>query len=588
MNVSFRSVMRFAWSHWRQRPWSMAVLGLALTAATAADVLGPLMIGRLTDAVATAPASTADAFFWLGALTMTTIAYHAAHKGGDYLWCIVQCGVMRGICADAFAKVQRFAAVWHANTFAGKTVRNITRGVWVFDDFGDALYFHLIPALSVVIGLVIVLALHWPLLGLTFAIGTAIYLAASLHLNLTYVVPKRRRAVAVDSELSGALADAITCNAVVKAVASEAREEQRLASLLGRWQTIFRSVWFASINTAVALSALLILNQFILVAMTLNYWRGGDASAGDVLFVLSAAFTLNAYLRDIGMHIRDLQQAANDLEPVVAFVDQETEARGARLPDLQVSRASVIFESVRFGYYKQSSWLFEDLNVRIEPGERVALVGRSGSGKTSFTKLLQGLYPIDGGRILVDGQDVRNVNIESLRRTIALVPQEPILFHRSLEENIAYARPGADLAQIREAARMANAAEFIEQLTEGYDTLVGERGVKLSGGERQRVAIARAMLADCPLLILDEATSSLDSLSERLIQDALKRLMAKRTTIIIAHRLSTVTDVDRILVFEKGRIVESGTHEALMATGIGVYRRLYLSQAEAFRPAIVA
>jgi ATP-binding cassette subfamily B protein len=239
----------------------------------------------------------------------------------------------------------------------------------------------------------------------------------------------------------------------------------------------------------------------------------------------------------------------------------------------------VRFEAVRFHYRGHDRPLFDDLDVAIRAGERVALVGRSGSGKTTFTKLLQRLHEIQGGRILIDGQDIAGATLESLRRTIALVPQEPVLFHRSLAENIAYARPGAEPAEIERAARLAHADAFVGRLPQRYATLVGERGVKLSGGERQRVAIARAILADRPILVLDEATSSLDSEAEGLIQDALERLMSGRTTIVIAHRLSTVRSVDRILVFEQGRIVEEGSHEGLLARPNGAYRRLHRLQA---------
>jgi ATP-binding cassette subfamily B protein len=218
------------------------------------------------------------------------------------------------------------------------------------------------------------------------------------------------------------------------------------------------------------------------------------------------------------------------------------------------------------------------MNVRIAPGERIGLVGHSGSGKTTFVKLIQRLYDVTSGRIVIDGQSIAQATQESLRSQIAIVQQEPILFHRSLAENIAYARPEASRAQIERAARLANAHEFIVGLPRGYETLVGERGVKLSGGERQRVALARAFLADAPVLILDEATSSLDSESEALIQEAMSRLMSGRTSIVIAHRLSTVRAMDRILVFEHGRIVEEGDHEALLRRPHGHYRRLFERQ----------
>jgi ATP-binding cassette subfamily B protein len=238
-----------------------------------------------------------------------------------------------------------------------------------------------------------------------------------------------------------------------------------------------------------------------------------------------------------------------------------------------------MFDHVTFYYGRHLTPVFSDFSLVIRPGERVGLVGHSGSGKTTFIKLLHRLYDISSGRILIDGQDIAEVTQASLRAQLALVPQEPILFHRSLAENIAYGRPGARPRDVEEAAHLANAHEFINRQPKGYATLVGERGVKLSGGERQRVALARAFLANSPILVLDEATSSLDSESEAAIQDAMGRLMAGRTAIVIAHRLSTVRMLDRILVFDQGRVVEEGTHEKLLGKLGGTYKRLFEKQA---------
>jgi ATP-binding cassette subfamily B protein len=242
-------------------------------------------------------------------------------------------------------------------------------------------------------------------------------------------------------------------------------------------------------------------------------------------------------------------------------------------PDFEPGAGKIAFEHVSFGYKNASDALYSDFSLEIAPGETVALVGPTGSGKSTFVKLVQRLYDVDAGAILIDGQDVRSVTQASLRRSIALVPQDPALFHRSLRENIAYARPDASMEDVIACARRARAHDFIEKLPFGYDTEVGERGVKLSGGERQRVALARAFLADAPVLILDEATSSLDVETEREVQAAMAELKQGRTTIVIAHRLSTVREADRILVFNQGRIVEQGKHAELISAR-GLYARL--------------
>jgi ATP-binding cassette subfamily B protein len=309
----------------------------------------------------------------------------------------------------------------------------------------------------------------------------------------------------------------------------------------------------------------------------------GRASPGDVAYVLTSYFIIHAYLRDIGMHINNLQRSANDMEELVAMHDEAVgiaDAVDAR--PIAITGGRIVFEGVTFHYGGHRLPLYDRLSVDIRAGERVGLVGRSGSGKTTFVKLVQRLHDVTGGRILIDGQDIALATQHSLRSQIAIVQQDPILFHRSLAENIAYGRPGAGMAAIEQAARLANAHEFILRLPKGYGTLVGERGVKLSGGERQRVALARAFLADTPLLILDEATSSLDSESEALIQQAMARLMTGRTAIVIAHRLSTVRSLDRILVFDHGKIVEQGTHATLAARAGGIYRGLFERQATEF------
>ena len=304
-------------------------------------------------------------------------------------------------------------------------------------------------------------------------------------------------------------------------------------------------------------------------------WSQGRATPGDVVFAITAFMLMSGYLRNIGENVRMLQKGLDDVEDVARFAQTPPQVIDA--PDAQPfagQLGEIVFEDVTFRYKSAEEPLYDGFSLRIAPGERVALVGATGAGKSTFVKLVQRLYDIQGGRILIDGQDIAHVRQGSLRRAIAVVPQDPALFHRSIAENIAYARPDATFDEVKLAARRARAHDFIERLPMGYDTLVGERGVKLSGGERQRVAIARAFLADAPILVFDEATSSLDVETERHVQAAMEELMVGRTTIVIAHRLSTVRGADRILVFEDGRIVEEGRHAELTKAG-GVYARLH-------------
>ncbi|QQR52440.1 ATP-binding cassette domain-containing protein [bacterium] len=285
----------------------------------------------------------------------------------------------------------------------------------------------------------------------------------------------------------------------------------------------------------------------------------------------------------IGRIARNIERSLADAAEMTTIMSTPAEVQDQPdAPAVTIRTGRVDFEQVVFGYDGQKRHqVFQGLDMHIEPGEKIGLVGTSGGGKTTITKLLLRLMDIQDGRILIDGHDIARLRQADVRRAISYVPQEPLLFHRSLQDNIAYGKPGATVRQIKQAAARAHAAEFIEQLPDGYQTLVGERGIKLSGGQRQRIAIARAMLKDAPILMLDEATSALDSESEKLIQAALVDLMQDRTAIVIAHRLSTIQRLDRIVVLEAGHIVEQGSHAELLSLG-GVYAGLWAHQSGGF------
>jgi len=435
----------------------------------------------------------------------------------------------------------------------------------------------------------VLLGLHWVSLGLVIALGALIYVAMTVVLSTVYIAPAARVSNAWDTKVGGTLADALSCNAVVKSFGAEGREDARLVRVVSRWRGRVRRTWLRYNYAAAAQLSVLLCLRGSVIGGSLVLWLAGRASPGEVTYVLTSYYIVHAYLRDVGMHINNLQRSVNDLEELVEIHEQPVGiADTADARPITIEGGRIQFQDVTFHYGGHRAPLYEALSVDIRAGERVGLVGRSGSGKTTFVKLVQRLYDVSSGRILIDGQDIAKATQQSLRSQIAIVQQDPILFHRSLAENIAYGMAGAGMAAIEQAARLANAHDFIVRLPKGYGTLVGERGVKLSGGERQRVALARAFLADAPVLILDEATSSLDSESEALIQQAMERLMRGRTSIVIAHRLSTVRSLDRILLFDRGEIVEQGTHAALMARRQGIYRSLFERQATEFAPSSAA
>jgi len=578
---AFRNVLGYTFGHWRSQPLRLTLMIIGMLLATAADVLTPLYSGRLVDALSLSGDSAWSAavealivLLALGALALIT------RQLTFYVITDFTLKIMSDMAASSFRKLQRFSTDWHANAFAGSTVRKVSRAMWAMDLLNDTLIIALLPSLLMLVGSVALLAWYWPLMGVLVAIGSVLFIVCTIVISLGFVAPAATLANSWDTRMGGALADAISCNAVVKAFGAEKREDARLAKVVTKWRSRTRRTWLIGTLNGFIQGANLLIMRGVVIAFALYLWSQGKATAGDITFVLTAFFMLQGYLRDVGMHIRNLQRSVNDMEELVQI---ESEPYGIadkpNAPAIQISNGEIRFDKVTFHYGNHEAALYRDFSVKIEAGERVGLVGHSGSGKTTFVKLIQRLYDVSGGAIKIDGQNIAHVTQASLRSQIAIVQQEPILFHRTLAENIAYARPGATQAEVEEAARLASAHDFISRLPKGYATLVGERGVKLSGGERQRVAIARAFLANAPILILDEATSSLDSESEMLIQQAMERLMIGRTTLVIAHRLSTVRALDRLLVFDKGKVLEEGDHDALIRKPGGIYRRLFERQA---------
>lgn len=578
---AFRNVLGYTFSHWRSQPVRLSLMIIGMLFATAADVLTPLYSGRLVDALSLSGDSAWNAA--IQALVILLVLGATAVIARQLTFYVItdfSLKIMSDMAASAFSRLQRFSTDWHANAFAGSTVRKVSRAMWALDLLNDTLIVALLPSILMLLGSVALLSWYWPMMGLLVAIGAVLFIVCTIVISLGFVAPAATLANSWDTRMGGALADAISCNGVVKAFGAEAREDARLAKVVTKWRGRTRRTWLIGTLNGFIQGVNLLIMRGVIIAFALYLWSKGQATAGDITFVLTAFFMLQGYLREVGMHIRNLQRSVNDMEELVQI---EAEPYGIAdkpgAPAIKIGNGEITFDNVTFHYGNHQDPLYRDFSVKIDAGERVGLVGHSGSGKTTFVKLIQRLYDISGGAIKIDGQNIAEITQGSLRSQIAIVQQEPILFHRTLAENIAYARPGASQAEIEEAARLASAHDFITRLPKGYATLVGERGVKLSGGERQRVAIARAFLANAPILILDEATSSLDSESEVLIQQAMERLMIGRTTLVIAHRLSTVRALDRLLVFDKGKILEEGDHDALIRRPGGIYRRLFERQA---------
>lgn len=588
-NVTYGDIARFAMHYWKRRPGlGFGAVGLLMTA-TIIDAFVPVYSGKVIDALTGHLPGEEEALKaalrYLAVFVGIGLAFNLLRWASLTLWARFAVANLKEIVTETMAKVQRFSADWHANAFAGATVRKITRGMWSFDMFEDTWFMGLMPSLLIMVSMTVMLLVQLPLVGVFVAVMIVIYCAVSIWLTVFVQAPLWQAAAKADTEVGATLADTVTAISTVKAFGSERREDERFGKVTECWYGRTRKAWLVSEIGNFIRGTLRMVMMGGMVGITTLMWRAGQATPGDITLALTSFFIVGGYLRDIGMHIVHLQKAVSDMEDAVAFWMREDDIRDA--PDAKAlvigqngqGPGEIVFDNVRFAYDPAQPPIYEDLSLQIAPGEKVALVGHSGSGKTTLVKLVQRLYDVQGGEVRIDGQNVAHVTQESLRSEVALVPQEPVLFHRSLAENIAYGKPDASMDEIVDAAKKAYAHEFITGLSEGYETLVGERGVKLSGGERQRVAIARAILADAPILILDEATSALDSVSEHYIQMALASLMEGRTTITIAHRLATIRDADRILVFDKGQIVEQGTHAQLVERKRSRYRRLYQMQA---------
>ncbi len=586
-NVSFRDVVRFTKYYWGlNKGWLAATIALMVLTCIIQNAFVPLYVRRLTDLIAENHFQDAlvraDVWhdFWIIAIfSMVQSLFWAM---AILCWNYFSVKMLYRVVGDALYRVQRFSSDWHANAFAGGTVRKITRGMGSFEQFSDRIITGFLVVFLVMGITIATLSIRLPYVALFVFVMTVLYFFLSLYFSRRYLMPLFRSAAAMDTKMGGTLADIMTGIPTIKAFAAEDREDDLFRSVRRDWRT--RTIWawqtaraIDTIRTVIRVSMML-----GMLGIVVWQWSHGMATPGDVALVLTCFFMTQNMLRDMGTQINDVQRSYADMVDIVHFWsrdDDVVDKSDARALTMPANGGAVSFRDVSFAYKNTREPVYQGLSVDIAPGERVALVGPSGSGKSTFVKLLQRLYDIQGGAILIDGQNIEDVTQQSLRSEIALVPQDPVLFHRSLSENIAYGRPDATQDEIEDAARQAFAHDFIVNFPQGYDTLVGERGVKLSGGERQRVAIARAILTRAPILVMDEATSSLDSISEHYIQQALENLMRGRTVITIAHRLATIRAVDRILVFDKGRIIEQGPHEALINNPASVYKRLYDMQA---------
>ena len=497
-----------------------------------------------------------------------------------WLW-IFELKVMYELATRSFNTVSAQSMQFHSDRFSGSLVSQTNKFIGAFERFFDLLTFDILYLLIMIISTTCVLLTRAPL----FAIGLLIFIV--LYVLCAAVTFKKishlsREWAEADNKQTGQLADSISNILSVKSYGREAHERHRYANFTRATMNagfaqmrgqMKRDMGFNIVNTGI----IAIITLFLIIGQPVF-----GLAISTLILIVNYSMQIMGELWNVNNIFKGVNRVFGDAYEMTEILDMKdavVDLPGAK--PLEVKRGAISYENVEFKHHDAKESIFTDFNLDIKPGERIGLVGISGSGKTTLTKLLLRFADVDNGQITIDGQNIKNVQQVSLRESIAYVPQETSLFHRSIAENIAYAKPDATQKEIERAAKLANAHDFIKDLPDGYETLVGERGIKLSGGQRQRIAIARAILKDAPILVLDEATSALDSESEALIQDALVKLMKGRTSIVVAHRLSTIASLDRIIVLDNGKIVEQGTHAQLLKNG-GEYNKLWSRQSGAF------
>ena len=578
-----RTTLRLFWDTAARYPLLLWLSLLTPVATVLAGAFaGPYVISLLLEQM------QADTITWSSAWPLV-VAYAVTQILGEIvgwritlwaMWRFETFGMQR-LFERVFHRLTLQSTGFHADRFSGALVSQTNKLTGAFETFWDTVVWVVIPIATTIVAAVVILAfVIWPyalVLGVLCVVFIVIVVATTRTMEPLNVAEAR-----ASNDMTGFLADVTTNIGAVKSYGAEDREQQSAVRVADRWKTasfgvltpfLRYSAGYAMVTTTINVAAVL---AAVLATTT------DSISIPAVYLAVTYTMTVTTQLWEINQVMRNYNRVMGDAHDMVEILQTPTDVPDHTDTPLVVRHGRIEVEDITFGHGESfEAPLFQGFSVSVPAGQRVGLVGHSGSGKSTLIRLLLRFADVNSGRICIDGQDIAQVTQTSLRQAISYVPQEPLLFHRTLFDNIAYGQADATMAQVRDAAAKAYALDFIDALPDGFATTVGERGVKLSGGQRQRIAIARTILKDAPILLLDEATSALDSESEVHIQAALQEAMSGRTTIVIAHRLSTVQLMDRILVLDAGRIIEDGTHAQLLA-GHGAYAQLWAHQTGGF------
>lgn len=498
-----------------------------------------------------------------------------------YLANFYESSVMADLSNYCFSYLHRHSFAFFNDSFVGSLVKRVKSFTNSFETFSDQMLWEIFPQTINIVVMTIVLSK----LNIYLGLGVVVWVAIFLMINWKFTKYKLKfdtQRVAAETETTGYLADTITNNTNVKLFNGFPFEVFKFGEIIERVRKLRKFTWDLGSGFEGGQRFLLVLVEVGTFYFSVKLWQKNILTVGDFALIQAYFITIFNIVTNFGRVIRRIYESLADANEMTEILDRPHEIQDCLdAMQLSVIEGEIDFRNVKFKY-KKGKRIFRKLDLQIKPHETVALIGPSGAGKTTIVKLLLRMHDINGGQILIDDQDIAKVTQESLWKNISMVPQDPVLFHRTLMENIRYGRLDATDEEVVRAAKLAHCHEFISKLENGYKTYVGERGIKLSGGERQRVAIARAILRDAPILVLDEATSSLDSESERFIHEALDKLMKDKTVMVIAHRLSTIKKADRIIVVDKGGITEEGTHQDLVDKEEGIYKKLWELQVGGF------
>ena len=546
--------------------------------------VGPLIIAQLLNIIQHNQLHDAKNLWTLIALYGTSELWSSVIGWRLVLYLVwtFETAMQRDLYAQCFSKLTNQTLFFHSNKFGGSLVSQTNKLVGAVESFWDTIIWSVLPLVISLVGSIIVLStLLWQyalfLLIFSIVFSIVVYYGSKPMAKLT------KKEAKSSNKLNGQLADVISNVLAVKSSGAEATEQKFFTKTVNSWRNSSLDVMRGFLKVSTVYSSINMVIKIGATTFAVYAAQNNLVSVASVYLIITYTGSVAHELWNMNGIMRNYNRIIGNANDMVEVLQTPTTLIDKSSSKLEVASGKISMDKITFTHDEgQGDTLFHDFSLDIKPGEKIGLVGASGSGKTTLTKLLLRFADIDSGKITIDGQDISEVTQASLRAKIAYVPQEPLLFHRSVRENIAYGRPDATDTEIEEAAKKAGAYDFIVGLKDGFDTMVGERGIKLSGGQRQRVAIARAILKDAPILVLDEATSALDSESEALIQKSLETLMENRTSIVIAHRLSTIAKLDRIIVLKNGKIVEDGSHDELINKKRGVYAKLWARQSGGF------